>query len=436
MAANRKPRVSGPKPEMSDTSTTDPPAENNGESSSYRRTLHRVSDGPPIIEAEAEREETRSAQKKAVNKKMENIRLKKILKRQHGPSSSEDSEPVPQQRDPFDDSDDIHRVNIIDDDYVAGFPTSHYLHFSEVNNPKPSPEKSNVPKVTVQKAARMFVTSKLTVAQYKALDSDHYPSYYKIEQFLIELKKKLMDQYNDGLANAILNYFNSLEGYDLEKVRINFGIDKVFTLPIVKWEMKPLVYKAEALPVQIYIVQQNIPIRRFVPPVVHILISGVVSIVDFSKKNGNGREKALFDELDKIKAKYHQGTSDFTGPTCRKILKHFVDNPLINGYCIDALRKFAKIQSYAGAVDLTDEQIDELETAIKEFFELINTNYPGLTGKKTKLHVLKHHVIPFVREFKSWGKFSEQSLESIHHVKNETDRRIPGTSQAMKEKKR
>lgn len=72
------------------------------------------------------------------------------------------------------------------------------------------------------------------------------------------------------------------------------------------------------------------------------------------------------------------------------------------------MRKFAKIESFAVARTLTETEIDDLESNIKEFFNQIDTNYPGLDGAKTKLHILKFHVINFVRYHKSWGLFSEQ----------------------------
>lgn len=57
---------------------------------------------------------------------------------------------------------------------------------------------------------------------------------------------------------------------------------------------------------------------------------------------------------------------------------------------------------------MTEDETDEMEKAIKDYFELIDTKYPDLPGRKTKLHMLRHHVIPFVREHKSWGLFSAQ----------------------------
>ena len=74
----------------------------------------------------------------------------------------------------------------------------------------------------------------------------------------------------------------------------------------------------------------------------------------------------------------------------------------------DFLRAFAKVEHFAEAKDLSEAEIEGLEKSIKEFFDLISSSCPGLLGKKTKLHILKHHVMPFVREHRSWGKFSEQ----------------------------
>uniref|UniRef100_A0A914ZC21 Uncharacterized protein n=1 Tax=Panagrolaimus superbus TaxID=310955 RepID=A0A914ZC21_9BILA len=161
-----------------------------------------------------------------------------------------------------------------------------------------------------------------------------------------------------------------------------------------------------------------IPLLRFVPPSVHILISAINTTVKCCKEK-NGTDKVMIDEIEKQNIKYHQGTSDFTGPNCRKIVDHFMKHPEIDGFV---------------ARDLTETEIDQLDEAIKAYFELIDTNYPDLPGKKTKFHILRFHVMPFVRAFKSWGKFSEQSLEHIHADKNACDRRIPGNTEAAKAK--
>jgi hypothetical protein len=129
-------------------------------------------------------------------------------------------------------------------------------------------------------------------------------------------------------------------------------------------------------------------------------------------------------ELETIKVVMEPGRSEYNGPNCRKILKHFVTKTDIDGFGIDLLRSFAKVEAYSVARDLAEEEIDALDQAIKNFFALIDRKYPDLPGKKTKLHMLRHHVMPFVREHKSWGKFSAQALEGSHKVKNAADTRM------------
>uniref|UniRef100_A0A914QH41 Uncharacterized protein n=1 Tax=Panagrolaimus davidi TaxID=227884 RepID=A0A914QH41_9BILA len=182
---------------------------------------------------------------------------------------------------------------------------------------------------------------------------------------------------------------------------------------------------------------RNILLKRFVPPVVHIGITAVSSAVKYCRKNGKGPE--LLAAIESMGVKTHQGTSDFTGPNCRKILKFFSEHPEIDGFAIDLLRAYAKIEKFAVARDLTEEEINSMDLAIKEYFDIMDSRYPDFAGAKVKLHILRFHVMPFVREFKSWGKFSEQgkltqentltnnsvtALEGIHKVKNQTDLRI------------
>uniref|UniRef100_A0A914YFG6 Uncharacterized protein n=1 Tax=Panagrolaimus superbus TaxID=310955 RepID=A0A914YFG6_9BILA len=176
-----------------------------------------------------------------------------------------------------------------------------------------------------------------------------------------------------------------------------------------------------------------IPISRFVPDAVHINMCAVNSIIQYCKKRPE-LALVLLTEIENINVQLCPGRSEYNGPNCSKILKHFVDNPNLNGCGIDLLRLYAKIEAYAVARDLTEEEINGLDQAIKDFFVLIDDKYPDLPGKKTKLHMLKHHVMPFVREHKSWGKFSAQALESSHHVKNVSDTRIQGKTPLAKSK--
>uniref|UniRef100_A0A914YFU0 Uncharacterized protein n=1 Tax=Panagrolaimus superbus TaxID=310955 RepID=A0A914YFU0_9BILA len=358
-----------------------------------------------------------------------------------------------------------------------------------------SPER----KVSVEEAAKYKVMKRLTDEQYQGLDSRHYPGLTAVRKYLKELSEKLEALEKDGLAQAIINHVNALEEFSRDVIRINIGIDKgsdtvkivcFFTgdckikdevtglqggsatcpcvycmVPSAEWQatefipewmlrsIDELLVAGEEVenaeesgtlkPTQLSNLKKtkksvkarpmlkNIPITRFCPPIVHIGISAVSATVKYCK----GKSTVIQDEINTLGLKTHQGTSDYTGPNCQRILKHFEENPEINGLGTDLLRSFAKIESYFVARDLKDEEIVELDEAIKTYFALIDDKYPDFLGKKTKLHILRHHVITFAIEFGSLGRFSEQSLESIHRIKNLCDTRIPGNSEAAKERK-
>uniref|UniRef100_A0AC35FHM0 Uncharacterized protein n=1 Tax=Panagrolaimus sp. PS1159 TaxID=55785 RepID=A0AC35FHM0_9BILA len=499
----------------------------------------------------------------------------------------------------FNSSDDIARVDILEDDvpdvmifpafetnnqFFPKSPSSIPSFASSSNSPKdlskpglykrkrafeesvkkdlgPEYRVTNSPakQATLEAALRWKTRNRITDEAYQDLSREFFPSLTSLKKYRNELLEILKKESEGSLSNAVITYFNGLDSFDFEEVRINFGADKGSNSTKVVWylvdmdnplsqnnlhifscyiggesrtELKPYMdiinetmftLQAELIdtdhglkrftcfwisdckmsdeclglqggsatcpctyctmasktwkdfevvpvsalrtiddlqqagerveqaaaaefltPKQLadkkkenYSVKATplitaIPLRRFVPPVVHISISAVSSTVKYCKEKGT--DTIMFDQITSKKIGYHQGTSDYTGPNCRKILHHFMNHPEIDGYGIDILRSFANVEQYAEARDLTEDEIDKLDDAIKEFFKLIDENYPDLLGRKTKLHILRFHVMPFVRTYKSWGKFSEQSLEHIHHIKNECDRRIPGKTEAAKAK--
>lgn len=40
------------------------------------------------------------------------------------------------------------------------------------------------------------------------------------------------------------------------------------------------------------------------------------------------------------------------------------------------------------------------------------------------MHWLQNHVVPFVKEFKTWGKISDTALESLHAQFNRLEKRF------------
>ena len=110
-----------------------------------------------------------------------------------------------------------------------------------------------------------------------------------------------------------------------------------------------------------------------------------------------------------MNVKLHYPAKEYNGNEARKILKQFAGLPEDNNvFGTDLLKSAALIEQFAVARELTEEEIKSFGDAIDAFFDLLIQKHPSFPRKKTKLHVLQFHVMPLVRNFKSWGKFSEQ----------------------------
>uniref|UniRef100_A0A914YK75 Uncharacterized protein n=1 Tax=Panagrolaimus superbus TaxID=310955 RepID=A0A914YK75_9BILA len=190
-----------------------------------------------------------------------------------------------------------------------------------------------------------------------------------------------------------------------------------------------------------YPLLRNVPISNFVPPPVHILITMANSIIEFIRKFADD-SNPLEEFLKATGVRLHYPAQSYEGNQCRKIMNQFRDDNgkriLYKGFGSNLFEAASQIESFAVARTLTDDEINGLESSIHLFFNLMK-NYGDAVVKffcnKNKIHTLQHHVVPFVRVFKSWGLFSEESGESIHHVRNELDRRVPGIGQKYDEKR-
>uniref|UniRef100_A0AC34G2D0 Uncharacterized protein n=1 Tax=Panagrolaimus sp. ES5 TaxID=591445 RepID=A0AC34G2D0_9BILA len=149
---------------------------------------------------------------------------------------------------------------------------------------------------------------------------------------------------------------------------------------------------------------RNIPISNFVPPPVHILISLVNTIIDCVRKFADD-SKPLENFLAATGVRLHFPAQSYEGNQCRKIMHNFrADNEkriAYNGFGLDLFDAASQIESYAVARTLTEAEINGLESSINLFFNLM-LNYGN---------------------------------ESIHHVRNELDRRIPGTGPQYNDKR-
>ncbi|EGT53514.1 hypothetical protein CAEBREN_06120 [Caenorhabditis brenneri] len=122
---------------------------------------------------------------------------------------------------------------------------------------------------------------------------------------------------------------------------------------------------------------------------------------------------------------------EMTGNQIRKLLRPANIQQLVDIFpdC-DEIRKIKRIltelaflMSHADNSDKTDSTIDEIEESINRFVEVIR-EFHNDSGVTLKLHLLTAHVVPYVRKHRSWGRVSEQGVESMHALMNRLSRRF------------
>ena len=95
---------------------------------------------------------------------------------------------------------------------------------------------------------------------------------------------------------------------------------------------------------------------------------------------------------------------ELTGGHCRKLLTYLVQTNY-EGSGGSLFKSLKKVETYAVARILTEEEIGTFQIAIQEFSAIVKRE--KLTNT-LKVHCLLYHVLPFVTKFKSWGIYSEQ----------------------------
>lgn len=106
-----------------------------------------------------------------------------------------------------------------------------------------------------------------------------------------------------------------------------------------------------------------------------------------------------------------------TGNSCNKLLRYLLENDA-NLPHLNVFRALAKVYKYTVARALNKIEITNLGISIANF-----SNQYRLAGFPTihKLHELECHTWDFAKTHKSWGLFSEQSLEAVHKFSNYAD---------------
>ena len=99
-----------------------------------------------------------------------------------------------------------------------------------------------------------------------------------------------------------------------------------------------------------------------------------------------------------------------------------IQNKVEIRFVFEYFQQLGRIQSYSNAVFLSDTDITSLENVIKKLEVLIFCHStPTVTPK---CQILLRHMLPFVRQFRFWGKASKQTIEHIHAEVNKDQRRL------------
>ena len=151
-------------------------------------------------------------------------------------------------------------------------------------------------------------------------------------------------------------------------------------------------------------------------------------ILDEKMKLYNGDTRKKLEAVLKsigcdMRAWYQQLTGNqvrnFLRPAnIKKCFAIFPPNSSDNLYAMESfLMNLGKLMSSANNKVKTDEEIDDLEKVVEELVEDLKQAQPRATVTP-KMHLLTCHLIPFLREHRTWGSITEQGIEHLHAVIN------------------
>ncbi|KAF1756506.1 hypothetical protein GCK72_012959 [Caenorhabditis remanei] len=88
---------------------------------------------------------------------------------------------------------------------------------------------------------------------------------------------------------------------------------------------------------------------------------------------------------------------------------------------IDLMRSvmldLATLMSAASNSVKNDDEIDEIERVLERFVGNLREAQPD-ASVTPKLHLLSSHLIPYLKRYRSWGRVTEQGIESLHAIFN------------------
>lgn len=125
----------------------------------------------------------------------------------------------------------------------------------------------------------------------------------------------------------------------------------------------------------------------------------------FDDLSQSGKKKRLYDLRKKVQEEPFSG--DINGRDGQKLLHYLRKNATDDIPYIDLFLKLEVVESFAGAKDLSQVEITKLEDALTDFISCYENTKPKIEPIE-KTHLLKYHVLDFIKSHNGWGKFSEQ----------------------------
>ncbi|KAF1755117.1 hypothetical protein GCK72_021686 [Caenorhabditis remanei] len=89
----------------------------------------------------------------------------------------------------------------------------------------------------------------------------------------------------------------------------------------------------------------------------------------------------------------------------------------------DVMMDLASLMSAASNSVKDDDEIDEIETVLERFIQNLRRAQPD-ASVTPKLHLLSAHLIPYLKRHRSWGRVTEQGIESLHALINKLNVRF------------
>ncbi|KAF1767449.1 hypothetical protein GCK72_007408 [Caenorhabditis remanei] len=126
---------------------------------------------------------------------------------------------------------------------------------------------------------------------------------------------------------------------------------------------------------------------------------------------------------------------DLTGNQARKFLRHSSIDKVLAVFTsnsrrapnasekqkIDLMRSvmldLATLMSAASNSVKNDDEIEEIERVLERFVGNLREAQPD-ASVTPKLHLLSSHLIPYLKRYRSWGRVTEQGIESLHAIFN------------------